>query len=381
MRPSMYALLVVLALNMIIAGLFLLWTNVQSERNKTPTSTQPAAAVVAPTRPVIRTPGPSPTPRPLETLGPTWVPSNTPTPTDTPVPTATPLPLTSHTLAISAKREGQTTWALYTALANGADERKVLLSLAAIAGEGTGLTLLDTYDAAYSPDGAWIAFAARLREADAEYEDIFLTPAEGGDMRRVTTLAADHVEGVTWSPDSQQIAFASDLDGDFDIYMTLVDGGDPRPLTSNNAEDRYPAWSPDGKWIAFASDQTGPGTLEVWRMAPNGGNLKQLTDNQNSSFAPAWSPDSQSIVFVSDRRVNVDLYIMTANGDGERALLVRDVAANELDPAWSPDGWWIAFSSNRDGPIYDLYLIRPDGSELQRVTRREDDTRYVDWKP
>jgi Tol biopolymer transport system component len=380
MRPSMYALLVVLAVNMIVAGLLLLRANIQNERKKTPTPTQ-SAVVVAPTRPVVRTPGPSPTPRPLETLGPTWVPSNTPTPTDTPVPTNTPLPLTSYTLVVSAKREGQTTWALYTMLANGADERKVLLSLAAIADEGADLTLLDTYDAAYSPDGTWIAFAARLREENAEYEDIFITPADGGDMRRVTTLAADHVEGVTWSPDSQQIAFASDLDGDYDIYVTSVEGDDPRPLTSNAAEDRYPAWSPDGKWIAFASDRTGPGTLEVWRMAPNGSNLKQLTDDQNSSFAPGWSPDGQSIVFVSDRRVNIDLYIMTANGDGERALLVRDVAANELDPAWSPDGRWIAFSSNRDGPIYDLYLIRPDGSELQRVTRREDDTRYVDWKP
>jgi Tol biopolymer transport system component len=84
---------------------------------------------------------------------------------------------------------------------------------------------------------------------------------------------------------------------------------------------------------------------------------------------------------VSDRLVNDDLYIMTANGDGERALLVRDVDADELDPAWSPDGLWIAFSSNREGPVYDLYVIRPDGSEIQRVTSREDDTRYVDWKP
>jgi hypothetical protein len=380
--PAMFVLLAVLAIGMIGAGLLLLWSNAQNESDKTPTATQPAAVVAVPTRPLaIRTPGPSPTPYQLETMGPVWTPSNTPTPTDTPLPTATPLPLTSYTLLASAKREGQATWTLYTMLANGADERRVLLSLAAIASEGTDLTLLDVYDAAYSRDGTWIAFTARLREGGAEYEDLFIAPADGGDMRRVTTLAADHLEGATWSPDGQQIAFASDLDGDFDIYATSVDGGEPLPLTFNDAEDRYPAWSPDGQWIAFGSDYNEPTTLEVWRMDPNGGNLKQLTDNQNSSFAPAWSPDAQSIVFVSDRRVNDDLYIMTANGDGERALLVRDVDANELDPAWSPDGLWIAFSSNREGPVYDLYLIRPDGSEIQRVTSREDDTRYVDWKP
>jgi Tol biopolymer transport system component len=379
--PPMFALLAILAVGMIALGLALLYTNTQNNKNETPTATQPAAVVIVPTRPVIVTPGPSPTPYPVETLGPTWTPSNTPTATNTPLPTATPLPLSTYTLLASAKRDAQTTWAIYTLLASGADERKIPLSLAGVLSEGSDLTLLDTYDAAYSPDGVWVAFSARLRQGSNEFEDLFIVPANGGDMRRVTTLAANHVEGATWSPDGQQIAFASDIDGDFDIYVTVVDGGTPRPLTDNTAEDRYPAWSPDNQWIAFASDFNQPTTLEVWRMDPNGQNLKQLTDSMNSSFAPAWSPDSQSIVFVSDRLVNDDLYIMTANGDGERALLVRDVDANELDPAWSPDGVWIAFSSNREGPVYDLYLMRPDGSNIQRVTQREDDTRYVDWKP
>ena len=116
-------------------------------------------------------------------------------------------------------------------------------------------------------------------------------------------------------------------------------------------------------------------------MDPEGGNLKQLTDDQNSSLAPAWSPDSQWIVFISNRRAYMDLYIIPANGGGARALLVRDVPAEELDPAWSPDGEWIAFSSNREGAIYDLFVIKPDGSELQRVTTQDGDSRYAAWTP
>jgi TolB protein len=72
---------------------------------------------------------------------------------------------------------------------------------------------------------------------------------------------------------------------------------------------------------------------------------------------------------------------MTADGTGQRAVLVRDVDAEERDPAWSPDGRWIAFSSNREGPVFDLYLIRPDGTELQRITHGDGDTRYAAWKP
>lgn len=378
----MFIMLAVLAVGMIALGVALLWSDTQDKNEKTPTLTEAAVVIATPSPRFVPTSGPSPTPRPLETLGPTWTPSITPLPTDTPTATATPLPLTAYMLLASAKREGQSSWTLYTMSANGSDERKLLLSLAAIATEGTDLTLLNVYDAAYSADGVWIAFSARLGEGGSnEYEDLFIAPAAGGDMRRVTELAAEHVEGATWSPDGQQIAFASDRDGDYDIYVTSIDGGTPRTLTDNTVEDRYPAWSPDGLWIAYASEQNQPGTLEVWRMDPNGENVKQLTDNENSSLAPAWSPDSQSIVFISNRRVNYDLYTMTANGDGERALLVRDVAADELDPSWSLDGLWIAFSSNREGAVYDLFVIRPDGSDLQRVTTGSDDTRYVDWKP
>ncbi len=381
MAPTMFALIAILAIGMIALGLVLQFNDTQDTKDKTPTASRPAPVAVVASRTPVVTPGPSPTLRPVDTVGPTWTPSNTPTATNTPLPTATPLSLSTYTLLASARRDGQTNWALYTMLASGADERKVILSLASLASEGTDLTVVDVYDAAYSLDGSWIAFSARLSQGGTESEDLFIAPADGGDMRRVTSLNAGHVDGATWSPDGLQIAFASDTDGDWDIYVVSVDGGTPRPLTENSAEDRDPAWSPDGQWIAFGSDSTGPGTLEVWRMDPNGANLKQLTDDMNSSFAPAWSPDSQSIVFISDRRVNDDLYVMNANGEGERALLVRDVDANELDPSWSPDGAWIAFSSNREGPVFDLYLIRPDGTEVQRVTRRDDDTRYVDWKP
>jgi len=111
------------------------------------------------------------------------------------------------------------------------------------------------------------------------------------------------------------------------------------------------------------------------------GALKQLTDNINSSFSAAWSPDGSAIVFLSDRRGATDLYLMTANGDGERSLLVADVRAEERDPAWSLDGRWIAFSSNRERSLFDLYVVRPDGTELQRILAGDGDTRYVAWHP
>ena len=55
------------------------------------------------------------------------------------------------------------------------------------------------------------------------------------------------------SPDGRKIAFASDRDGDFEIYMASVFTGEVDRVTDNEVDDRKPAWSPYGRWISYQS--------------------------------------------------------------------------------------------------------------------------------
>ena len=55
------------------------------------------------------------------------------------------------------------------------------------------------------------------------------------------------------SPDGKYVAFASDRDGDFEIYLANVFTGERQRVTDNEVDDRYPVWSPDGKWISYQS--------------------------------------------------------------------------------------------------------------------------------
>jgi dipeptidyl aminopeptidase/acylaminoacyl peptidase len=55
------------------------------------------------------------------------------------------------------------------------------------------------------------------------------------------------------SPDGRRIAFASDRDGDFEIYLTRVSTGEVQQVTDNAVDDRSPVWSPDGQWISYHS--------------------------------------------------------------------------------------------------------------------------------
>src|SRR5947209_5406518 len=65
-----------------------------------------------------------------------------------------------------------------------------------------------------------------------------------------------------------KIAFASDRDGNLEIYIMDVDGGGQTRLTENPGEDYSPAWSPDGKHLAFVS--TRDGDAEIYSMNADG---------------------------------------------------------------------------------------------------------------
>lgn len=79
---------------------------------------------------------------------------------------------------------------------------------------------------------------------------------------------------------------------------------------------------------------------------------------------PAWSPDGNYVAFnhfnpnADDNAHPFSLNLLNLE-TGERTLIIEGIA---LSPDWSPDGEWIAFSSG------DIFKIRPDGSELTRLT-------------
>jgi hypothetical protein len=425
-RPSalLYMTVAVLAVVMIVLGLWLLRDYLQEE-DKTPAaatdqSNIPPAAVVAPMENVSPMPSatslvlfpeyytpeaaeatPSEIPdEPIEV--PIWTPTDEPIP-PSPTPTNTPpAPLSDYELVVSARHGEQAGMALYTMSADGNGEQGISLLPASTDGEaGTGFTLLRAYNAVVAPpdsvNAGKIAFTARVRAestedetpVSVEYEEIFIASAEGGPIERLTTLKANNTEDAAWSPDGTRIAFASDEDGDYDIYVISVEDGVIDNLTDNDEKDRQPTWSPNGAYIAFTSDrESRPGLLQIWQMAADGTGARQLTEEPRS-YAPDWSPapsdvnnlDKEMIIFVSDRGGDADLFIMDADGQNERLLTTRDDAAEDRNPAWSPDGKWIAFSSNRDSDTFEIFLIRPDGDDLRQITTGQGDTDYPHWKP
>ncbi len=221
---------------------------------------------------------------------------------------------------------------VYVMDANGGDVREVTFSNAF---DG---------DASWSPDGKKIVFES-MRDGNSE---IYTSSATGSGTRRLTANAVFDGDPA-WSPDGKSIVFSTDRDGNREIYVMSVDGSNPRRLTNTGGRvddialdglDADPAWSPDGKRIAFDSNRDGD--YEVYVMNADGSAQRNVSDNGALDALPAWSSDGRQIAFESERaeKGNRDVYTMSAGTGTVIGRLTTSAASDEM-PDWqalSPSG-------------------------------------------
>ena len=211
--------------------------------------------------------------------------------------------------------------------------------------------------------------------------NIYLIDTNGENLGPLTNHPADERD-PTWSPDGRFLAYASNRDGDLKIYVMDTKTGQHRRLTDRHEEEWAPAWSPDGKWIAFVSgsDEIIPPvkfkiTSHIYKTDINGAHPVQLTD-QGKNLKPAWSPDSQWIAFVSYHRGDDRKGIYVMDADGRRLRRIDDKKVQALNGifqsecAWSPDGKQIAFSMivPRNDRMH-LGVIDIDGKNFHQLTQ------------
>ena len=221
-----------------------------------------------------------------------------------------------RTVAVTENTDLAPSWSpdgAMIAFANKADGNTEVFTVSSKGGEVRNVTTNPARDAgpAWSPDGSKIIFSSD-RENRSEGSHLFIMNADGTDARRL--LARNGYElTAAWAPAGDRIAYACDrLDGisrALDIYVSdPADPGTERLVTSRRFHDTNPAFSPDGKRLAFASQSDG--NFEIYLVNVDGTGLVRLTRNIGDDMMPVFSKDGRKIYFVSNRDGKFRLFEM-----------------------------------------------------------------------
>ena len=158
----------------------------------------------------------------------------------------------------------------------------------------------------------------------------------------------------TFSPDGKYIAFSwnGPRQDNFDIYVKLIDAGEPIRLTFNSLVDNKPEWSPDGRFIAYIRENKNPSNLQkraIFIIPPLGGREQKIIDFQPGySGHPtiSWSPNSKFIFFTnySEEDKGFATYkVSIANREVEKIIPLEKRFWGDIYPKISHDGKYIAF--------------------------------------
>jgi Tol biopolymer transport system component len=161
------------------------------------------------------------------------------------------------------------------------------------------------------------------------------------------------------------------------LFLADAGGRNERPLMPATGLDYNASFSADGKWVIFTSERDG--SADIYRVHLDGTGIERLTEGPSYDDQAALSPDGRTLAFVSTRHGGTaNIWLLDLAGH-EYTNLTKNASGN-FRPSWSPDGKWITFSSDRDTkpgratPSWELlqstaiYVVRPDGSGLRRLT-------------
>ncbi len=274
-------------------------------------------------------------------------------------------------------------------------------------------------DAAWSPDGKLISFAAG--------HDLNLVAVDGTQTRKLTSTSGWPSE-IRWSPDGKRLRFTVEepAKSSSSLWETTTDTGDSHPLLPGwnvPAGEWGGIWTADGRYFLFNAERSGK--TQVWAIREKSGLLRpagppvQLTTGPIESWTGAVSSDGRKLYVVGSQTrgelVRYDLKTrqwvayrqgLSAEGldfsrDGTRVVCVSypegELWCSRADgggrlqlttapmraalPRLSPDASKIAFAGRRPGQPWQIYLVPTEGGSPEPVIRMDRDLIDATWSP
>src|SRR5216684_2727856 len=278
-----------------------------------------------------------------------------------------------------------------------------------------------------SPDGKRVVYEVQKAnwEENAFDRNLWIVDIATGESHALTS-AKKSSTNAAWSPDGKWIAFLSDRPGQItgtpegkkQLYVISADGGEAQQITKAENDVNVFDWAPDSKRIAFSMTDPDPKTLKdrkekygeysvvhadyqmahLWTIdLPDGTTnaapeAKRLTEGEAFSVGSfAWSPDGTRIAFSAQQDADLissfsnDIYIVMVADKAVKKIV--STPGPDTNPKWSPDGKRIAYQTAA-GSKYFYYtngriaVVPADGGTPEVVTAAfDEDPDLIDWGP
>lgn len=228
----------------------------------------------------------------------------------------------------------------------------------------------------FSPDGGSLAF---VRWATPGVADLYLSPGEGGNARRLTR-EGHKLHGVTWDRDGEHLIFASNRLGGFHLWrIGLAEDSEPRRVPAAARVPDQPVLSGDGRRLLFQDWQVRTNLFRVDSRQPTPQPLR-VSDSSRWDWNPAVSANGEQLAFISDRQHSIEVWLGTP-GPGEletsAAVVVSDIGGPfTAHPDWHPDGNRLVYESTVEDQNFNLFVFDRRNGATRRLTDHPAADRY-----
>lgn len=218
------------------------------------------------------------------------------------------------------------------------------------------------------PDGGEVAY---VTDVTGNF-NAWRLGAAGGWPRQITTFGDRAVRRVCYSPDGKRILLAADRDGNEreQLYVVPAAGGTPRPISARE-DARYiladEPWAPDGRTIACASNAEDEANFDLVTIDVETRAIRRLSKEAHFHAAGCWNHDGRRLCgLILRASMHQDLVVVDRE-TGE----VRNVTSDREEARRQPLG----FSSDDSA----LYMLTDEGREFLGLARLDLEEGELEW--
>jgi TolB protein len=228
-----------------------------------------------------------------------------------------------------------------------------------------------------------LVFVGRTSQSAAK--QIFISEFDGSNPVQISKGNYPHLS-PSFSADGKYVTYTSYEAGNPDLYIYDIAAGSTRKLSGHKGINSGGNFAPSGKLLAFTGSVNGD--ADIYTVMPGGSSRKLFISGTGLDVDPSFSPDGSKIAFVSGRYGNPHIFVASLEWNSATDPKVKDdkrltyAGWYNATPAWTPEGDRIAFAGyDKEIDRFDLFMMNPDGTKLERLTLRTGDNERPWFSP